>query len=476
LEKFAVLVGKKSSPENLEVLSKPGPAHWPELFTKGEVGFSTEPYVIDTITVPYENPFKALMFLSGLDFFDNGDAAVCTLHGDVWIVSGIDSGLQKIRWKRFATGLFQPLGLKIVNNKIHVLGRDQITILHDRNGDGEADFYENFCNKIKTLENHNYVTCLETDSQKNFYYADWLGLHRVSADGKNHETVATGFRNPNGMSISPEDVITVAPQEGNWTPSSAICEVKRGGHYGFGGPEITSERPLGYDAPLCWMPRVIDNSTGGQFWVTSDRWGPFKNQLFNLSYGRCTMMLVLRDVVDGQAQGAVVPWKLRFLSGVMRGKFRAQDGQLYVVGSLGWATSASKDGCFQRVRFTGKKVYSPEKFHVCENGIELGFTQPLDRETAEDIGSYGAEQWNYRYSKDYGSKEYSVAAPDVVGHDPVEIQAAKILPDGKTVFLRIPNLQPVMQMEIKYNVNAADGKAMRGEIYNTINQLGAARN
>ena len=33
-----------------------------------------------------------------------------------------------------------------MNNEIYVLGRDQITKLHDLNGDGEADFYENFNN------------------------------------------------------------------------------------------------------------------------------------------------------------------------------------------------------------------------------------------------------------------------------------------------------------------------------------------
>jgi len=54
------------------------------------------------------------MFTSGHDFFANGDAAICTVHGDVWRVSGIDSSLPNLSWKRFATGLYQPLGLKII--------------------------------------------------------------------------------------------------------------------------------------------------------------------------------------------------------------------------------------------------------------------------------------------------------------------------------------------------------------------------
>jgi glucose/arabinose dehydrogenase len=476
INRFAALVKKSSAPENLQRLATAGQPRWREkIFTKGQVAFPTEPYVIDTITVPYDNPYKALMFFSGVDFFKNGDAAICTIHGDVWVVSGINDKLEKISWKRFATGLFQPLGLKIVNNEVHVIGRDQITILHDANHDGEADFYENFFNQITTSENgHDFVTCLETDSVGNFYYVDPSGVHRISKNGEKSETLATGFRNPNGMSVSPRGVITVTPQEGHWTPTSAICEVKPGGYYGFGGPQITTERPLGYDAPLCWIPRMIDNSSASQVWVTSDKWGPLKDQMLSLSFGRCSMMLVLRETVEGRAQGGVVPLRQRFLSGAMRGTFRENDGQLYVVGSLGWSTSATREGSFQRVRYTGKKIYLPTGLNIFADGIRLSFSESLDRATAEDVGSYGVEQWNYRYSKDYGSKEYSVRLPDEVGHDAVDLKSARLSSDGHSVFLEIPNLQPVMQMQIKYNVNSAEGKTLRGEIFNTINQLGKA--
>lgn len=474
LDKFAALVRAHSTIDDLQTLAQAGPPRWTEVIeARGQIGSSTEPYAVDTIPVPYENKYNALMFLSGVDFFANGDAAVCSIHGDVWVVGGIDDALEKITWKRLATGLFQPLGLKIVNNKVHVLGKDQITILHDLNRDGEADYYENFCNQIRTLEGgHDYVTGLDTNSAGDLFYVDPRGLHRVSKDGAEHETIATGWRNPNGMSVGPGDVITVAPQEGTWTPSSAIFEVKPGGYYGFGGPRVTADRPLGYEAPLCWIPRLIDNSSASQVWVRGDKWGPLDGQLLNLSFGRASVMLVLRETVDGQSQGGVVPMKPRFLAGAMRGTFRPQDGQLYVVGSQGWQTSGTRDGSFQRVRYTGKNIRMPVGLKIRERGIEITFSEALESATAEDAGSYGIEQWNYRYSKEYGSKEYSVLFPDEVGHDPVEVKSARLLPDGRSVFLEIPKLQPVMQMHIQYNVNAADGKTLRGEIFNTINRLG----
>ncbi|MBV8881952.1 MAG: ThuA domain-containing protein, partial [Planctomycetaceae bacterium] len=152
-----------SAPAKFDLTPK---ARWGKpVETRGLLSKEKGPYVVDTLTVPYENPWKALMFLSGIDFFRNGDAAVSTIHGDVWIVSGIDEKLEKLTWKRYATGLYQALGLKIVDDQVYVLGRDRITKLRDLDGDGEADDYENFCADLPTSAGgHDYITCLETDA------------------------------------------------------------------------------------------------------------------------------------------------------------------------------------------------------------------------------------------------------------------------------------------------------------------------
>ena len=90
----------------------------------------------------------------------------------MWLVSGLDEKLNKLTWKRYATGLFQPLGLKVVKNTIYVLGRDQITRLHDLNQDDEADYYENFNNDtVVTANYHEFCLDLHTDREGNFYFA-----------------------------------------------------------------------------------------------------------------------------------------------------------------------------------------------------------------------------------------------------------------------------------------------------------------
>jgi len=104
---------------------KGGAPRWGEpLLVPGKLSTNTtDAYVVDTLTVPEKNPFNSWIRCSGLDFFADGTrAAVCSVSGDVWLLSNIDDKLDRVTWKRYATGLFQPLGLKIVDDLVYVLG------------------------------------------------------------------------------------------------------------------------------------------------------------------------------------------------------------------------------------------------------------------------------------------------------------------------------------------------------------------
>ncbi len=478
------ILEQTAAPEPLAPLLEPGPARWGEpLVTEGERAADDAAYVVDTLTMPYENRFGALMFASGHDFLPNGDAAVCTAHGDVWIVRGINESLERLEWQRFATGLFQPLGLLVRGEQIYVVCRDQITILEDANHDGEADVYRNFNNDGHVTANgHEYVACLEQDSQGWFYFlkGDSGGmtahdgtLMRVSPDGETLEVFATGIRNGNGLGIGPGDIVTFSPQEGNWTPASAIFEAQQGAFYGNMPTHHRPVPPTSMDPPLCWIPRWLDNSSGGQVWVPEGLFGPLSGNMLHLSFGRCRAMVVLRETIDGQAQGGVSPLAPEFLSGVMRGRFRPHDGHLYVTGLMGWVTRAVREGCFQRVRYTGRPAHMPTELHAHANGLAITFSDALDPAVAGDVNSYAIEQWNYRWSEEYGSPDVLPSDPRRRGHETVTIRSARLLDDGRTVFLDIPDIRPVMQMSVTYSLRAADGTPFRSGIYNTIHRLGA---
>jgi putative heme-binding domain-containing protein len=452
-------------------LTRGGRRQWPQVFkTTGSLG-KERPYAIDTIVPPIRNPWNALMFFGGHDFFADGSAAICTMQGDVWQVDGLDESLQEVRWRRLASGLHHALGLVIANGSVYVLGRDQITRLVDLNGDGEADFYECFSKAYVTSPaGHDFICGLERDAEGHFYTVSGnQGLLRITPDGKRVDVLATGLRNPDGLGLSPEGLVTVPSSEGDWVPASMVCAVKPGVdrklHFGYGGPAGGAVP----DLPLVYLPRGLDNSSGGQVWVTSDRWGPLKGQMLHLSFGTASHFLVLRDEVGGQLQGAVVPLTGDFRSGVHRGRFHPRDGQLYVSGMLGWGSYAVEDGCFQRVRYTGGRLQVPRRFHVHRNGILLEFTEPLRRDFLEKVENHFAQCWNYRYSSGYGSREYSPSHYGTTGHDPVSIASTHVLADGKSVFLEMPSLQPVNQLHLHLGLDAAQ----TCDVFMTVHKLDA---
>ena len=229
----------------------------------------------------------------------------------------------------------------------------------------------------------------------------------------------------------------------------------------------------------------MDNSSGGQVWVTSDKWGPFKGDLLHMSYGSCSLFKVMQEVVGGQPQAGAFRFPLNFESGIMRGHFSPLDGQLYVTGLRVWQSSGAKTGAFHRVRYTGKAVAMPKEFHVKPNGLEITFTTELDAKTAADDGNWAVDQWNYNWTANYGSKMYSVSEPGKVigdnkianskfGGEDMVVKSAKLSADKKTVFLEIEGgVKPVMQMRVRMNINASDGTPINLPIYNTVNKVAA---
>src|SRR5262249_50154981 len=226
------------------------------------------------------------------------------------------------------------------------------------------------------------------------------------------------------------------PEAGGPRPSR-FGEPRRGGPCANTAPRGAAPPPL----PRASRPRGLDNSSAEQVTAPADGgFGPLSGQMLHLSHGTGTYFVLLREKVDGQPQGAVVPMPGDFLAGIHRGRFNPKDGQLYASGMTGWGTSTPADGCFQRVRYTGEPAQVPLEFHAHENGLSVQFSRPLDRAIAEKAKSHFAQAWNYRYSATYGSPELSPRHAGQPGHDPLTIRSAHVLADGATLFLEIPDL------------------------------------
>jgi len=496
---------KPAAAPDFKALTAGGPALYPEIIeTKGIVsGDKNEPYVTDIVTLPTDNPWKANLRFGGFDFIDEDSAALSSWNGDVWVVKGLKGDWSQLKWQRIASGLFETLGLKVVDKKIYVNGRDQITQLIDLNGDGETDHFKVFNRDVIISSNfHEFAFDLQTDTDGNFYFAkaspvrgggrgfDRILPHhgviaKISPDGSKFEVVATGLRAPGGMGVGPNGELTTGENEGTWQPACKINFATKAQLPVFFGTEDSRHdlTAAPFTEPLCYMPMDVDNSGGGQVWVPKTaKFGVDAGDLLHLSYGQSTIYRVLPVPRGKTLEGGVVKLPIKLQSSAMRARFHT-DGSMYVVGFRGWQTNAATEAAFQRVRYNeGAVVPVPNKLEYTKTGVRLHFAESLDAELANDPTSFSAERWNYVRGPQYGSGQFSVDKPDAAAEkaamegdskavrvrDTVEIESAKIGADGKSVELALAGWKPTMQLKVSFDLEGKEGEILKGDLYSTV--------
>ncbi|MEZ6126900.1 MAG: DUF6797 domain-containing protein [Planctomycetaceae bacterium] len=482
-----------------ERLQLPSPARWPEVIaTQPTIGSDDGAFAVDVLATPVANPWLARLRLTGHDFLADGDrVAVCTWDGDVWMVTGLKSlnlhsalisapkpatenVRPELKWQRIATGLFQPLGVKVVADDVYVTCRDQLVILRDRNGDGETDFYECFNNDHQVTEHfHEFAMGLQQDEIGNFYYAKSARhalkaivphhgtLLKVPSDGSRTEIVANGFRAANGVCLNPDGSFIVTDQEGHWNPKNRINWVREGGFYGnmFGYHDVTDESDSAMEQPLCWITNAFDRSPAELLWIDSDAWGPLNGTLLNLSYGYGKVYVVPHENKGGQMQGGMCELPIpQFPTGIARGRISPHDHGLYLCGMFAWGSSQqAQEGGFYRLRPTGRPSNLPVGLHAVGKQLKITFTDPLDAASAKAVDSYTVKVWSLQRSANYGSKHYDERE--------LAVSSTELSADRKTITLTLPDLAPTWCMEIACRLKSVDGDNFERIIHNTIHRL-----
>jgi hypothetical protein len=123
------------------------------------------------------------------------------------------------------------------------------------------------------------------------------------------------------------------------------------------------------------------------------------------------------------------------------------------------------------VRYTGKPADLPVDFAVRTTGVVLRFSDPLDPHTAADLANFTAERWNYFWSGNYYSAEYSVTHPKDPKHDIITVQSAHLSADARTLTLAIADMRKSAQLQINLKLRTADGRAIERVIYITVPTL-----
>jgi len=483
VKNFELISKNASKPENLLAYTKGGaPQYAQKLTTNITKGEQKGAFKVDRMELPYQSPWKNQMRLSGIDFLeDKNKAVICSTDGDVWLVEGILQSTGKLTWKRIASGLFQPLGIKIVDKEIFVTCRDQLVKLHDVNGDGEIDFYESFNSDHQVTNHfHEFAMGLQTDKEGNFYYAKSARharrslvpqhgtLLKVSKDGQTTTIIAHGFRAANGVCINPDGSFIVTDQEGHWTPMNRINWIQPGNKFygnmfAYNASKDSADNAM--EQPVTWIEKDVDRSPSELLWVESKAWGPLNGSLLSFSYGYGKVFVVPFEKIGNQIQGGVFELPIpAFSTGVMRGRFNSADGQLYAVGLSAWGSIQPELGGFYRIRYNGEKATIPLGLHVQSNGIKIRFSHELNSKDVENIKSFQVQTWDLKRTRKYGSDHYNTQT--------LLVTNATLSKDKKELFLTITGIKPTRIMEINFQFMDENQQPIKGLIQNTINQIG----
>lgn len=399
--------------------------------------------------------------VGGMDFLSDGRLVVSTWDslGSIYLLEGFSQGPDKIKVKRIAFGLAEPLGVKVVDDEIYVMQKQELTKLIDHDNDDVIDEYETICNGWRVSANfHEFAFGL---LYKDGYFYGTLATAinpggastkpqipdrgkavKISKSDGSFSFVASGLRTPNGIGFGVDDEIYIADNQGDWLPASKIIHLQEGAWYGSRSVDFEGTANATETLPVVWLPQdEIGNSPSQPARLNV---GPYKNQMIHGEVTHGGIKRVFAEKVNGQYQGAV----FRFTQGLEAGVNRivwGPDSALYIggVGSTGnWGHYGKLDHGLQRLRYNGTSVFEMLAVHAQSDGIEIEFTEPLAKDAVK-AENFNISQWWYQPTENYGGPK--------LDEQRLPVKSITASEDGKRVKLVLGNMKPRHVIYVRLN-------------------------
>lgn len=427
--------------------------------------------------------------VGGIDFLPDGRMVVCTWDADgaVYLVEGALGKADRVRVKRIAEGLAEPLGIEVVDGAIYVLQKQELTKLVDRDGDDVIDEYYALANGWGVTPNfHEFAFGLLY--QKGYFYAnlaiaidpggkstqpqnpDRGKVLKIDAKTGDYEFIAQGLRTPNGIGFGVGGHIYITDNQGDWLPSSKLLRLEEGAFYGSRAVDPVGTARLKETPPVVWLPQgEIGNSPSQPAPIEV---GPFKGQMLHGEVTHGGVKRVFVEEVGGVAQGAV----FRFTQGLEAGINRilwGPDGALYVggIGSGGnWGQTGKKRYGLQKLVYNGQPTFEMLAVRAKADGMELQFTEALGEGEGIGTADYEVKQWRYVPTEQYGGPK--------IDEQTLPVKSVSLSGDRKRVYLEIPGLKAghVVYIRVHDSVRSASGKRQWAtEAWYTLNAIPASK-
>ncbi|MFH6982106.1 family 16 glycoside hydrolase [Marinoscillum luteum] len=391
--------------------------------------------------------------VGGIDFLSEDEMLVCTWDslGPVYLVKNFRStNPEEITVQRIATGLAEPLGIKVVDGEIYVLQKQELTKLIDNDKDGLIDEYQTIADDWSVSANFHEFSFGLVYKDGYFYGAlatdilpggasaqpqpkDRGKIIKIAKETGAVEFIASGLRTPNGIGIGVDGEIFVADNQGDWLPASKINHVREGAWYGSRSVDPEGTEGWVQDEPVVWLPQdEIGNSPSTPLAIDK---GPYTGQMIHCEVTHGGIKRVAVEKVDGIYQGAV----FRFSQGIEAGVNRlawAPDGSL-IAGGIGvsgnWGQTGKLNYGLQRLVYNGNSAFEMLKVSARSNGFEIEFTEPIKVGQNISVEDFLIEQFYFKPTAEYGGPKL-----DVTEMKPKNFYLST---DRKKVFFELEGLQ-----------------------------------
>jgi hypothetical protein len=456
--------------------------------------------------------------VSGIAVLDQRRIAVALRKGEVWFLDGVyDDPPTEVTYHRFATALHEPLGLLRHNGSLLTVQRSELTELRDTDGDEVADEYLTMAKGWGvTGHYHEYAYGPKRDRDGNLWLTLNIGLNLKGDELKKtiHEPslnyrqglwrgwgmkvtptgelvpVCAGMRSPSGIGANAEGDMFYTDQQGNWVATNSLHHMREGAFFhhaealaSMNAPGSTvhgiTSVPDGIpfpDAmhqftqlkpPAVWFPykKMGQSTTDIMLDESEGRFGPFAGQLFVGEFTQAGVNRVFLENVDGEYQGACMPFRSSFASAVLR-MTQGVDGSMFVgLTNRGWSSLGTASYGLQRLVWTGRVPFEIKEMRAQSSGFELVFTQPVDPASASRLSSYAMTSYTYLYQSSYGSDEIQQQSLPIID--------AKVSDDGLRVQLEVGNLRPLFVHElVAAGIRSAAGDPLlHPQAYYTLNRI-----
>jgi cytochrome c2 len=133
-----------------------------------------------------------------------------------------------------------------------------------------------------------------------------------------------------------------------------------------------------------------------------------------------------------------------------------------------WGSKATEVSSLIRLRYTGRPSTLPVSVRSGQQGIMVRFASPIDAASLTDAAHFDLKRWNYVRSSAYGSGHFKLDG--TAGEESLPVRA-QLSTDGRTVLFVVPDMKPVMQMQLGYNLKSKTGATLRDTLYLTVNAI-----